>query len=84
VGLIVNRLIRISFGPFRLGDLPEGAVEEVRARMLRDQLGAEFAAAEAPLKTAQRVRSRTADPAPEGPARPPRPPRPSRPRPTGR
>ena len=72
VGLIVNRLIRISFGPFRLGDLPEGAVEEVRARMLRDQLGAEFAAAEAPLKTAQRVRSRTAEPAPEGPARTPR------------
>jgi 23S rRNA pseudouridine2605 synthase len=38
-GLKVNRLIRISFGPFQLGDLAEGAVEEVRTRMLRDQLG---------------------------------------------
>ena len=39
IGLVVNRLIRLSFGPFQLGDLPEGAVEEVRTRVLRDQLG---------------------------------------------
>ena len=39
VGLEVNRLIRLSFGPFQLGELPEGAVEEVRTRVLRDQLG---------------------------------------------
>jgi len=39
VGLIVNRLIRISYGPFQLGDLVPGAVEEVRAKVLRDQLG---------------------------------------------
>jgi 23S rRNA pseudouridine2605 synthase len=39
LGLAVNRLIRMSFGPFQLGDLPEGAVEEVRTRILRDQLG---------------------------------------------
>ncbi|RMH49754.1 MAG: rRNA pseudouridine synthase [Alphaproteobacteria bacterium] len=39
IGLRVNRLIRISFGPFQLGDLPPGAVEEVRPRVLRDQLG---------------------------------------------
>ena len=39
VGLIVNRLIRISYGPFQLGNLPTGAVEEVRPRALRDQLG---------------------------------------------
>ncbi|MFN3643270.1 MAG: pseudouridine synthase [Gemmobacter sp.] len=39
VGLIVNRLIRTGYGPFRLGDLPPGAVEEVRPRVLRDQLG---------------------------------------------
>jgi 23S rRNA pseudouridine2605 synthase len=37
--LDVNRLIRISFGPFQLGDLPEGAVEEVKLKVLRDQLG---------------------------------------------
>jgi 23S rRNA pseudouridine2605 synthase len=39
LGLEVNRLIRISYGPFQLGDLPEGKVIEVRGRMLRDQLG---------------------------------------------
>ncbi len=45
IGLEVNRLIRLSFGPFQLLDLPEGKVEEVRTRVLRDQLGASLAAA---------------------------------------
>ncbi len=39
LGLTVTRLIRVSFGPFQLGDLAEGAVEEVRTRVLREQLG---------------------------------------------
>ncbi len=39
VGLRVNRLIRVSYGPFQLGGLVPGAVEEVRPRVLRDQLG---------------------------------------------
>jgi 23S rRNA pseudouridine2605 synthase len=43
LGLAVNRLIRISFGPFQLLDLAEGAVEEVRTRILRDQLGPKLA-----------------------------------------
>ena len=43
LGLVVNRLIRISFGPFQLGDLPEGAVEEVKTRVLREQLGERLA-----------------------------------------
>ena len=43
LGLAVNRLIRISFGPFELGDLPEGEVMEVRTRVLRDQLGVKLA-----------------------------------------
>ena len=38
LGLVVNRLIRTSFGPFVLGDLPRGAVEEVSPRVLREQL----------------------------------------------
>ncbi len=37
--LDVTRLIRISFGPFQLGDIAEGAVEEVKLKVLRDQLG---------------------------------------------
>ena len=43
LGLSVNRLIRVSFGPFELGDLAEGEVAEVRTRVLRDQLGAKLA-----------------------------------------
>jgi 23S rRNA pseudouridine2605 synthase len=39
LGLEVNRLIRISYGPFQLGELTEGTVEEVRTRVLREQLG---------------------------------------------
>jgi len=39
VGLRVNRLIRLSFGPFQLGQLKPGEVEEIRPRVLRDQLG---------------------------------------------
>jgi 23S rRNA pseudouridine2605 synthase len=39
LGLTVTRLIRVSFGPFQLGELAEGDVEEVRTRVLREQLG---------------------------------------------
>lgn len=44
VGLSVNRLIRISYGPFQLGTLKPGAVEEVKPRVLRDQIGSAPAA----------------------------------------
>jgi len=44
LGLRVNRLIRISYGPFQLGDLAPGAVEELRPKVLRDQLGLEMPA----------------------------------------
>jgi 23S rRNA pseudouridine2605 synthase len=39
VGLSVNRLLRVSYGPFQLGNLKSGEVEEVRRKVLRDQLG---------------------------------------------
>ncbi|WP_425101669.1 pseudouridine synthase [Tropicibacter sp. S64] len=41
IGLTVNRLIRLSYGPFQLGQLKAGAVEEVRRKVMRDQLGLE-------------------------------------------
>lgn len=41
--LTVNRLIRVSFGPFQLLDLEQGAVESVKRRVLADQLGPELA-----------------------------------------
>ena len=43
IGLSVNRLIRISYGPFQLNTLKAGAVEEIRRKVLRDQLGLEIA-----------------------------------------
>ncbi|MDR5652065.1 pseudouridine synthase [Ruixingdingia sedimenti] len=48
IGLVVNRLIRVSYGPFRLEDLPAGGVQEVRPRVLRDQLGLDMPAEPAP------------------------------------
>ena len=39
LGHKVSRLIRISYGPFQLGDLEDGAIEQVKARVLADQLG---------------------------------------------
>ena len=39
LGLQVNRLIRVSYGPFQLGELPSGAVTEIKTRALREQLG---------------------------------------------
>jgi 23S rRNA pseudouridine2605 synthase len=44
LGLAVNRLIRVSFGPFQLGEIAEGGIEEVRTRTLREQLGDRVAA----------------------------------------
>ncbi|MBM3576648.1 MAG: pseudouridine synthase [Alphaproteobacteria bacterium] len=43
LGLDVTRLIRVSYGPFQLGDLAEGVVEEVRLKTLREQLGKSLA-----------------------------------------
>jgi 23S rRNA pseudouridine2605 synthase len=39
LGLTVNRLIRVSFGPFQLLDLPPGEVDSVKRRVLIEQLG---------------------------------------------
>ena len=38
-GWPVTRLIRLSFGPFQLGGLAEGAVEEITGKVLKEQLG---------------------------------------------
>ncbi len=39
LGLKVARLIRVSFGPFHLGHLPEGAIAEIPGKVWREQLG---------------------------------------------
>jgi 23S rRNA pseudouridine2605 synthase len=43
LGYSVTRLIRVAYGPFQLGHLGRGEIEEVRAKVLREQLGASFA-----------------------------------------
>lgn len=39
LGHQVSRLIRVSYGPFQLGELPSGSVDAVKPRILADQLG---------------------------------------------
>ncbi len=50
VDLKVNRLIRISYGPFQLRDLKPGAVEEVKQRVVREQLGMDPAPSQIPTR----------------------------------
>jgi 23S rRNA pseudouridine2605 synthase len=71
VGLSVNRLIRLSYGPFQLGELEPGGVEEVRPKILREQLGVIAPA------------SARAEPEPAAPARPGKPASSARPAPGG-
>ena len=62
LGLRVSRLIRVSFGPFQLGELAPAEIAEVRMRTLREQLGprlialigADFSAPRAPKPAARR------------------------------
>ncbi|UZD89550.1 pseudouridine synthase [Cognatishimia activa] len=56
IGLTVNRLIRVSYGPFQLGDLKAGEVDEVRRRVVRDQLGLDGAIAPEERRKPQRRR----------------------------
>ncbi|MBA4351495.1 MAG: RNA pseudouridine synthase, partial [Rhodobacter sp.] len=67
IGLTVNRLIRISYGPFRLNELKPGEVEEIRPKVLRDQLGltGEASDGDSPRPSA-RVDTRPNKPAPRG------------------
>ena len=77
IGLKVNRLIRLAYGPFALATLPLGAVEEVGPRVIRELLSEHIAPANLPkgdkiagpvMTTVQQRRRRASDPA--GPAAP--------------
>ncbi len=63
IDLTVNRLIRVSYGPFRLGDLQPGQAEEVKSKTLREQLGTN-PATEGEDKPVRRV-TRPARPVPD-------------------
>ncbi|TAD89035.1 MAG: rRNA pseudouridine synthase [Alphaproteobacteria bacterium] len=55
LGCRVTRLLRLAYGPFQLGLLARGAVEEVPAKVLRDQLGKSFTFAEPPAEPVRPV-----------------------------
>jgi 23S rRNA pseudouridine2605 synthase len=74
IGVTVNRLIRVSYGPFRLNELEPGEVEEIKPRVLREQLGM-TEEAEGPKPALRRAprkpagEGNTTGAAPNGPAR---------------
>jgi 23S rRNA pseudouridine2605 synthase len=68
LGLAVTRLIRLAYGPFQLGNLPRGGIEEVPPRVMREQFGEEAKPGTAEKK-----------PKPERHQPAPKPKRPSRP-----
>ena len=41
-GFQVTRLIRVSYGPFQLGNMEKGAVDEINGKTLQEQLGAKI------------------------------------------
>ena len=55
IGLVVNRLIRLSYGPFRLGTLQPGQVEEVRGSRSPRSIGHGFGRGRWRLCQTQRV-----------------------------
>jgi len=57
VGLTVNRLIRVSYGPFQLGQLKAGEVQELRRKVIRDQLGLDDAPAQPKPKVVRKRRN---------------------------
>ncbi len=73
LGLDVTRLIRVSFGPFQLAELVEGAVEEVRTRVLREQLGTKLiglSRADFSGPTIARAAPKRETPSPKAPQKP--------------
>ena len=77
LGVKVNRLIRVSFGPFHLGQLNEGEVDEIPAKVLREQLGlkkdgGDIPPAPTPAEKEQARRDEARRPRPERPASAPR------------
>ncbi|MHB8530581.1 MAG: pseudouridine synthase family protein, partial [Caulobacteraceae bacterium] len=76
LGLMVNRLIRVGYGPFALGDLAAGAVEEVGPGIVRRELAAFIDPRNLPRADGPGLRgagSRSPPPRPPGPRRPRRP-----------
>lgn len=70
IGLTVNRLIRLSYGPFQLGQMKPGEVQEVRGRIVRDQLGLPSPAQETPARPGPSGKAGKGKAGKPGPAKP--------------
>jgi len=85
LGLSVTRLIRTAYGPFQLGKLGRGEVEEVPARVIRDQVPEFAPPPDREERDAREARAAAGRPRTgsggrrSGPAAPSRPPRPGAP-----
>jgi 23S rRNA pseudouridine2605 synthase len=73
LGYVVTRLIRLSYGPFQLGLLPRGAIEEVPRRVLREQLGLGAAKDKGAARRTLALKDAPAAEAPKGRVRMPKP-----------
>jgi 23S rRNA pseudouridine2605 synthase len=82
LGLKVNRLIRVSFGPFDLGDLDDGAVREIETSELRVKLGEQIVASSGADFDAPVLEEKPEQPAPRHSRENRRPQRRSKERPT--
>ena len=71
LGLQVNRLIRVAYGPFQLGKLGEGEVEEVPKRVVKEQVSRFFSggAEPVPAKVAPTARPGEPEPPKRAPSR---------------
>jgi len=61
LSMTVNRLIRVSYGPFQLGKMMEGTVDEVPRRVLKEQLGEYLKGETEAAKAKRQDRNREAD-----------------------
>ncbi len=66
VGLTVNRLIRVSYGPFQLGDLKPGEVAPIPPKVFWDQLSDTQKAEHADAEPAEPLAPKSKRPVPRG------------------
>lgn len=70
-GWPVSRLIRVSFGPFHLGKLPKAELDEIKTKVMREQIGLVLQSTTPSSQRKRRLAAR--DDKPERPAKPPKP-----------
>lgn len=71
LGLSVNRLIRVGFGPFQLGNLPVGDVREISPKVVAEQLAGTRPKGSTPRRDARRGTKPVHKPSQKKPARKP-------------